>query len=549
MNMVSFEKSLNFQNKTDVPNHCRIPAMMNFHSKAYRRFVFLLLGAVLVLFRCPGIQSEGIAAAGAPEQVRKPAIAGTWYPASPVELRKQIEGFLNRVPESKPRGQLVALISPHAGYVYSGQVAAYGYKLLEKQKFASVIVISPSHRARFEGVATYELGGFQTPLGIVPLDRDLIEALRRRDKHIVHRPEVHSEEHALEIQLPFLQTVLGEFKLVPLIMGEQDFATCKRLAEAIAETIREKRVLVIASSDLSHFHPYERARALDKVVADRVGALDPQGLSYSLAGGECEACGGGPMVTAMLAAMRLGANSAEVLKVANSGDVTGNKNDARGVVGYMSAALWRGPSGKAGAAGTFDLIAKAEAAGLPESNAAGFNLTAEEKEALHRIAKQAIEARLRGGPAPSVDKASGNLKEPRGAFVTLHKRGELRGCIGHIITSRPLIETVSEVAVAAAVQDPRFRPVTAEEFKDLDIEISVLTPLRKITGVEEVEVGKHGLVIRRNGASGLLLPQVATQYGWDRRAFLENTCRKAGLPSNAWQDERTEIYVFSAEVF
>ena len=136
-----------------------------------------------------------------------------------------------------------------------------------------------------------------------------------------------------------------------------------------ADTGREKRVLVIASSDLSHFHPYERAKALDKVAADRVGALDPQGLSYSLAVGECEACGGGPMVTAMLAAMRLGANSAEVLKVANSGDVTGNKNDARGVVGYMSAALWRGPSGKAGAAGTFDLIAKAKRR-LPESTAA-----------------------------------------------------------------------------------------------------------------------------------------------------------------------------------
>lgn len=523
--------------------------MTNFRSKTCRVFLFLLLGVALILFPCPNGPGLGASRAAAAEQVREPAFAGTWYPGSEAVLRSLVEGFLKRVPEPKPQGRLIALISPHAGYIFSGQVAAHGYKLLEKQKFATVIVVAPGHHARFEGVATYELGGFRTPLGIVPLDHDLISALKQRENRIVHRPEVHTREHALEIQLPFLQTALGEFKLVPLIMGEQDFAACKWLAEAIADTVKGKSVLLVASSDLSHFHPYEQARRLDKVVTDRVSALDPQGLSSSLASGECEACGGGPMVSVMLAAMRLGANSGQVLNYANSGDVTGNKNDPRGVVGYMSAALWQGASGKVGNLPGLEFFAKAEAAGLPESSGTGFNLTSEEKETLHRIAKQAIQARLRGDPAPAVEQASGNLKEARGAFVTLQKKGELRGCIGAIVTNRPLVETVKEMAVAAAVHDPRFPPLTAEEFKDVSIEISVLTPLRRITNVDEIQVGKHGLVMRQGGASGLLLPQVATEHGWDRNTFLEHTCRKAGLPLNAWKDERTEIYVFSAEVF
>ncbi len=499
----------------------------------------LLFALAFLLCQCGSTQSKDITETKPPEQVRQSVIAGSWYPGSPTELSGMIQGFLERVPEQESKGQLLALIAPHAGYVFSGQVAAYSYKLLEKQKFQSVIIISPSHQMRFPGVATYELGGFQTPLGVVPLDYDLIARIKKREARIVHLPEAHSKEHALEIQLPFLQTVMPGFKLVPLIMGEQDYSTCKWLADALADAVRGKSVLIVASSDLSHYHSYDQARALDKVLIDRVNALDPQGLSDSLARGECEACGGGPIVAAMLTAVRLGANVGQVLYSANSGDATGNKNDLRGVVGYLAGALWKNDA------------AAASAASPPGDVGTESRLTPDERKILHRIARESIEAKLRGDSPPKIEpaKMTANLKEPRGAFVTLQKHGDLRGCIGHMVTSQLLYQTITEVAVAAAFQDPRFMPVTPDEFKELSIEISVLTPLKKISNVEEIKVGVHGILMQRGGAGGVLLPQVATEYGWDRKTFLENTCLKARLPIDAWKDDKTEIYIFSAEVF
>ncbi len=176
-------------------------------------------------------------------------------------------------------------------------------------------------------------------------------------------------------------------------------------------------------------------------------------------------------------------------------------------------------------------------------------LNAEEKALLHRIARDSIEAKLLGKKAPNLDHLPAGLKENRGAFVTLKKHGELRGCIGRLAADRPLGEVVAETALAAAFQDPRFNPLRADESKDLEIEISVLTPFKRITSVDEIQVGKHGLLMRRGASSGLLLPQVATDYGWDRTTFLEHTCQKAGLPKDAWKDKATEIYTFSADVF
>ena len=467
------------------------------------------------------------------EQIRDSVIAGSWYPAAPQDLQKSIQTFLAAVPEKESANDLVALISPHAGYAYSGQVAAYGYDLLKQKKFDTVVIIAPSHHAAFGGVSVYDKGSYRTPLGVVPLDRDLIEQLEQKESRIRYVPEAHSREHSLEIQLPFLQTVLSGFKLVPLVMGDQSYATCQWLAEALVQCIRGKSALIVASSDLSHFHTYEEARRLDHVLIDDVRRFDPQNLSYDLARGRCEACGGGPMVTTLLAARQLGANQVEVLHYANSGDVTG---DHSRVGGYLAAALWKGTNqGKQSA--------KSMEVGVD------LGLTSQEKALLHRIVRAAIEAHCRGEAQPHIEVTSSKLKESRGAFVTLHKKGELRGCIGHIVGDRPLAETVAEMAVAAAFQDPRFPPVKEDELKDLDIEISVMTPLRQISDVNEIEVGVHGIILQRDGRSGLLLPQVATEYGWDRTTFLEYTCRKANLPVDAWKDEDTKIYIFSADVF
>jgi AmmeMemoRadiSam system protein A len=209
----------------------------------------------------------------------------------------------------------------------------------------------------------------------------------------------------------------------------------------------------------------------------------------------------------------------------NSGDVTGRKNAGNYVVGYMAAVLYQ----------------------ASEKSSTG--LTEEEKHFLHRIARRAIEDGVRGKPVPDLTVESRALMEKMGAFVTLKKRGQLRGCIGHIIGNKPLYKIVGEMAVAAAFNDPRFNPVTQAELSDLEIEISVLTPLRRIKHVDEIEVGKHGILMRKGFYSGLLLPQVATENGWDRKTFLEYTCLKAGLPKDAWKDKETIIYVFSAEVF
>jgi AmmeMemoRadiSam system protein B/AmmeMemoRadiSam system protein A len=503
------------------------------------RFLFVVTLAVSFLLYTSAKTPEAAAMEGNTmplEQIRESVIAGTWYPGSASLLQQEVQDYLAQASAPDLKGQVIALISPHAGYRYSGPVAAYAYKILEKQKFATVVVIAPSHRSYFRGVSVYDRGGYRTPLGVVPLDRELISALEERESRIRYVPEAHAQEHSLEIQLPFLQVLLPDFKLVPLIMGNQDFVTCQWLAEALGHCIEEKNrsVLVVASSDLSHFHPYQQARKLDQVVLDRVGEFDPRGLSDSLAEGKCEACGGGPMVTAMLIARRLGANNSQVLHYANSGDVTGDRSS---VVGYMAAALWD------------DL--KATEGKNPQGQRVGVDLglTAEEKAELLKIARDVVERHCRGEKPPKPAVESSTLHEPRGAFVTLHKDGKLRGCIGHLRAQKPLIETIIEMAEAAAFRDPRFPPVTSEELGQLQYEISVLTPLRRIKDVEEIRVGIHGIYMKRGGSSGLLLPQVATEWGWDRTTFLEHTCTKAGLPEDAWRDKKTEIYIFSADVF
>jgi len=235
------------------------------------------------------------------------------------------------------------------------------------------------------------------------------------------------------------------------------------------------------------------------------------------------------MVAVMLAAKALGANWAKVLKYANSGDVTGDRSS---VVGYMAAAIYRTSN--------------------PREKGKGIDLglTEEEKRTLHEIARAVIWNKAQGKEVPAFHITSERLKEPRGVFVTIKKHGELRGCIGYVRAIKPLWQAVMEMAEAAAFQDPRFPPVGPSELKDLEIEISVLTPLREIKDVKEIEVGKHGIMIERPPYySGLLLPQVATEYGWDRVTFLEQTCLKAGLPRNAWREPGTRIYVFSADIF
>ncbi len=274
------------------------------------------------------------------DDVRLPAVSGTFYPANAQVLRKEIEGYLSKArPGSTPKG-VMGLISPHAGFMYSGQTAAYGYKCLSGDSFDTVIIVAPSHRSFFVGVAADDRSLYRTPLGDIPVDVGLVAKLIESDNLIRPNPKVHEGEHSLEVQLPFLQYVIGSFKLVPLIMGTQDPDSCKRLAEVIYGCVRDgkEKVLIVGSTDLSHYYPYDHAVELDSVVMKHLERFDVEGMVKDQMVERYEACGAGPMVVAMMTCRSMGSNASKVLNYANSGDVSGDRSS---VVGYISCIFFK----------------------------------------------------------------------------------------------------------------------------------------------------------------------------------------------------------------
>ena len=493
--------------------------------------------ALLLLLACTLAGALDLSAG----EIRPPAVAGAFYPGDSLELSRMVSWMIVHSKLSYPRVKPTGLISPHAGYIYSGRVAAAGYKQLKGYKYSTVVVIAPSHHEYFEHSAVYCRGGYRTPLGTVEVDTLLADRIVQADGDLVRcssrghrRKGLGMGEHSLEVQLPFLQHVLGDFRVVPIVMGQQQIKLCRTLADAVASAVGNREdVLLVASSDLSHFHNYEEANRLDAKLASFVEDFNYEGLSTALAKGEVEACGGGPILAVMMACRKLGADKVRILFQANSGDVTNEKNR---VVGYLSAMLYKSD--------------KLEDTGNQASNAGGpMGLTTEEKKYLLQLARQTIMKVVNGEKAPEPRTDTPVLAEKRGAFVTIKKRGELRGCIGCIYAEKPLAETVRDMAIAASQRDPRFDPVTVDELDELEIEISVLSPIYEVTDIDSIQVGRDGLIIRRGPYQGLLLPQVATEYGWDRETFLSQTCRKAGLPPDAWKMKGTEISSFRAEVF
>lgn len=481
-------------------------------------------------------------------EVRPPAVAGAFYPSQADALKAQVDYFLKNAGSKKVKGKIVALIVPHAGYDYSGQVAAFAYKQLEGKHFNSVIIIGPSHYLDFEGASIYKEGYYKTPLGEVPLDEDLAQALIKEDKIITFYPQAHAQEHSVEVEIPFLQRVLKDFYIVPIVMGRLSEDSCRILSKAIVRNIKPN-TLLIASSDMSHYYPYEKAYKMDGICLEKIGEFNLEGLTKKLFSGECELCGAGPVITVMMAARALGADKVEVLNYANSGDVM--VKDKSRVVGYCAVVI------------TSSLPAKQQI-GLPgpDRRQAGkglikkeggkmleFELNEEEKKELLRIARRTIEEYLRTGKKLKFEESSANLIRECGAFVTLKRGGELRGCIGNIKGQKPLYLTVRDMAIAAATEDFRFSPVKEKELKEIHIEVSVLSPLKKIKDVKEIEVGVHGVIIEKGLRSGVFLPQVAPEQGWNREEMLKALCaHKAGLPADAWKSG-ADIYIFTAQVF
>lgn len=288
------------------------------------------------------IAVRGICTAEYPqgETPRPSILAGTWYPKDPRELQRMISGFLQEASPPSAAAPPGAILVPHAGYRYSGAVAAKAYRWIKGHPYTRVILVGPSHRKRFDGVSVNLQAGYRTPLGTVAVDRALGRRALSRSPLVRWLPEVHALEHSLEIQLPFLQSVLGGFRIVPIVMGQQDWGTCCELARLLVHMgASDDKTLLLASTDLSHFHRADVAEPLDKVFIRHVRAFDPRALSLALDRGQCEACGGGAALAVMMAARQLGAEGARILEYAHSGRVTG---DGRRVVGYLSAVFLPG---------------------------------------------------------------------------------------------------------------------------------------------------------------------------------------------------------------
>jgi AmmeMemoRadiSam system protein B len=266
--------------------------------------------------------------------VRDPAVAGQFYPGDRKSLEREVDVLLQQAAVSVPEGTIRGLVSPHAGYMYSGGTAAHGYRLLEGKKFDAVVIVGPSHRDYFEGVTLFPGDAYRTPLGEVPIDREVRDALAGAGEVIKISALGHRLEHSVEVQLPFLQRVLGAFSFVPVVMGDQQRRSCDILAGALVKACRRRNVLLVASTDLSHYHPYDEAERLDRVVIDDIACFQPDRLMDHLESNQAEACGGGPVVAVMKAAAQLGASKVKILHHCNSGDIIPQRN---AVVGYLSA--------------------------------------------------------------------------------------------------------------------------------------------------------------------------------------------------------------------
>jgi AmmeMemoRadiSam system protein B/AmmeMemoRadiSam system protein A len=471
-----------------------------------------------------------------PKKVRAAGVAGRFYPADPAELVDLMDDLLAQAPPTQIEGEILGIVAPHAGYQYSGPVAAHAYAALRGRAYKRVVVVAPSHYEAFDFTSVYDGDAYQTPLGILPVDREFAAKLAGRDSTIHlsasgHRPTAHGAEHALEVQLPWLQHILGSFQLVPVVMGNHDYQNCRGLGVALAELIQAEQAggdtLIVASSDLSHFHPYREAVQLDRKTLNAIESWDYFSMSRNFQSRVWEACGGAPVVAAMIAAERMGARRARVLHYANSGDVGGDRSR---VVGYGAGVL-----------------VKAKASAQPQ---APFSLSDPEKEALLVLARQSVEhaVRTRDVFEPELPQSVA-LQQERGAFVTLKIDAVLRGCVGFASAVKPLYMTVRDTSTLAALRDPRFQPVEVSELDRLQYDISVLSPLRRAMDIGEIEVGRHGLLVKLGNHEGLLLPQVPVEHRWDAMTFLQQTCMKAGLKPEAWADPGIDIFLFTAVIF
>jgi AmmeMemoRadiSam system protein B/AmmeMemoRadiSam system protein A len=480
---------------------------------------------------------------------RQPAVAGQFYPAESTELKNTIKSYFDKIKDlPQPEGEILGLISPHAGYIFSGQVAAYTYKFLSQYKLDNpiVILIGQSHYFYLSKATLYSKDSFLTPLGEVKLEKNLITELLKNKDLFIDDPQAHLPEHSLEVQLPFLQYIYSNnFTIVPILVSRFDYDKSFRVASVISETIKnyktKRKIIVICSTDMSHYPKYDDAVKIDNQAIELVKKYDPKKYfdeipkleQTKMANLHCVFCGETAVGITMITTKLFGGDKVLVLKYANSGDVQLYSDKSR-VVGYTSIAFIKSVSIKEGQKS------------MKETE---FKISEENQKILLSLARKAIEEYLKTGKVLEYKTDNKELLTPSAVFVTLTERGQLRGCIGTTFPQYPLYQAVINMAIAAATEDPRFPPVNLDELKDIKIEISILSPLKRVFSYKDIKEKVHGVVVRREGRSGLFLPQVWEQIP-KKEEFLSQLCwSKAGLPPNAWQDPKTELYVFTVFAF
>jgi AmmeMemoRadiSam system protein B/AmmeMemoRadiSam system protein A len=469
-------------------------------------------------------------------QNRKQYAAGRFYSDKPLELKTHLQQMFSKAVQKKSGNQPLAIIVPHAGYVFSGEVAASAYNQIDpNRKFERIFIIGSSHTSTFSGASVYCTGNYETPLGIVKVDIDLAKQLIAENEILKSYREAHLYEHSLEVQLPFLQYHMNtDFKIVPIIIGSSTTETARKLAIALKPYLNEKNLFVI-SSDFSHYPNYKDACLADQATAQAIQANKASKLLAALEGNDqknisglaTSLCGWSSVLTLLYMTENMPGLSVDLLQYKNSGD--SSYGDKERVVGYYA-------------------ISFSQAKAKSQENQ--FSISKEDKKYLLKLTRETITEYVKDGTTPEINASdlSTTLKTPCGAFVTLNKNHILRGCIGRFDPEQPLWKVVQTMAVAAATQDYRFSPVIASELSKIEIEISVLTPLKRIKSIDEFILGKHGIYIKQGNSTGTFLPQVATSTGWSKEEFLGHCAEdKARIGWNGWKT--AELYTYEALVF
>lgn len=481
--------------------------------------------------------------------IKESDLAGTWYPGPARVLKEEINDYLDAAMALPLDGEPIALILPHAGLVYSAETLAYGFKTLDAEKIKKIILVGFSHRLDFDGTAVFSGRGFKTPLGILPIDKELSDKIYSSDEKIFVYPPAFDSENSIEIIIPFIQVFFDRPKAVLIALGRQSWENVRCLGRSLAAALKgEDDCLIIASTDMSHYLPLADALRVDRDTAELLKRMDPQEL-FDLCRGKNRMCGLGAVAAVMIAAKELGADKLQVLKESTSAEASRDKSR---VVGYLSAAMLKTDGQQINSAESIKLEEKENKVSnrVEEDDGMRQLLNAKQREELLKLARDTLEHYLGKGEVLDVSTDDAVLNKIMGVFVTLRRDHQLRGCIGNIIGSKPLYLGVRDMAIAAATQDFRFRPVTGDELSDIDIEISALSPLEQITDTDRIILGKHGVLVRDAYRSGVYLPQVAVETGWNKKEFMDSLCgHKAGMASDAWRNGKCDIFIFSAEVF